>query len=241
MKPIADSLYSDQPSETLYHYTSLTALQSIIEDQGLWATDIHYFDDSAELAYTAQLLANEIQRRSANRVGDRSIQDQLLQWVRERVANGRILFVASLTSNGNLLSQWRSYCSYGNGISLGFPAEHVRNCAQEQSYSVARCVYDAPYQRRVIQETVEAIEAIALSRGPAPTSQVHPSHSYHPAFTECEDDILRIAAVFKNPAFTEEAEWRIVSPTVSDYVHTDISYRVGRSTLVWALASRVRR
>ena len=38
--------------------------------------------------------------------------------------------------------------------------------------------------------------------------------------------------MFKDPAFNEEAEWRVVSPTVSDYVHTDISYRVGRSTLV---------
>ena len=87
-------LYRDQPSETLYHYTSLAAVQSIIAAHGLWATDIHYFDDSAELAYTAGLLADEIQKRSANQVGDRSIQDQLLQWVKQRVAKGRILFVA---------------------------------------------------------------------------------------------------------------------------------------------------
>jgi hypothetical protein len=77
MKSIADSLYTDQPFETLYHYTSLDAVQGIIADAGLWATDIHYFNDAAELSYTAQLLAHEIQRRQANQVGDRSVQDQL--------------------------------------------------------------------------------------------------------------------------------------------------------------------
>jgi hypothetical protein len=83
-----------------------------------------------------------------------------------------------------------------------------------------------------VKAVIDAIEALAVSDGPASPSKAHPSQSYHPAFSKCEDAILRIAALFKNPAFKEEAEWRAVSPVVTDYVHTDIEYRPSRSTLV---------
>lgn len=232
MNAIVDPLYETNPTSTLYHYTSLDAIQSIIKEGGLWATDIHYFNDSAELGHTAGLLRNEIMRRLADGTGNRTILDQMLHWVEERIANGHTLFVASLTPNGNLLSQWRGYCPYGKGLSLGFSAAHVLKCATEQSYNLGQCIYDGSRQREIVKAVIDTVEALASSEGPAPPSTAHPSQSYHLAFSQCEDAVLRIAALFKNPAFKEEAEWRAVSPVVADYVHTDIEYRPGRSTLV---------
>jgi hypothetical protein len=232
MNSIIDHLYGEQPTNLLYHYTSLDAIPNIIRDGALWATDIHYFNDSAELGHTAALLLNEIRTRQSARSGDQIILGQLSQWVADRVVNGHAMFVASLTANGNLLSQWRSYCTYGKGVSLGISAARLLECAAAQAFRVVKCVYDHGEQRRIAGAVVDAIEALALCRGPAPSSKAHPSQSYHPAFAECEDGVLRIAAVLKNPAFKEEAEWRAVSPIVADYVHTDISYRPGRSTLI---------
>lgn len=232
MNAIVAPLYDRKPTRRLYHYTSLDAIQNIIKEHGLWATDIHYFNDSAELGHTAGLLRDEIRRRLADGTGNRAILDQMLQWVGERITNGHTLFVASLTPNGNLLSQWRGYCSYGKGLSLGFSAAHVVQCAAEQSYNLGECIYDARRQQEIVKAVIHTVEALAASEGPAPPSKAHPSQSYHPAFSKCEDAVLRIAALFKNPAFTEEAEWRAVSPVVADYVHADIEYRPGRSTLV---------
>jgi Protein of unknown function (DUF2971) len=232
LNAIVEPLYEPKPSGTLYHYTSLDAIQEILQEGGLWATDIHYFNDSAELNHTAALLSREIRRRLVSGEGDRTVLGQLLQWVDARVANGHAVFVASLTSNGNLLSQWRSYCSYGKGVSLGFPATHVLDCGAEQSYLVGQCIYDTTRQHEIIQSVIDAVEESASARGPAPRSAAHPSESYHPAFAECEDAILRIAAIFKHSAFQEEAEWRCVSFVVADYVRTDIRYRPGRSTLI---------
>ena len=137
-----------------------------------------------------------------------------------------------MTPNGNLLSQWRGYCSYGKGISLGFSAAHVVSCATEQSYNIGQCVYDSGRQQEIVKEVIDTIVALAISEGPSPPSMAHPSQSYHPVFSKCEDAILRIAALFKNPTFKEEVEWRAVSPPVTDYIHSDIEYRPGRSTLI---------
>jgi hypothetical protein len=83
-----------------------------------------------------------------------------------------------------------------------------------------------------VKKIIDIVETLALSEGAAPPSKAHPSQSYHPVFPKCEDSVLRIAALFKNSAFREEAEWRAVSPVVADYVHTNIEYRPGRSTLI---------
>ena len=232
MKEIIDDLYGEPPAGLLYHYTSLDAISSIVRQEALWATDIHYFNDSAELGHTAELLSNEIRSRQSGEVGDQTILGQLLQWVSDRVVNGHAMFVVSLTANGNLLSQWRSYCTYGKGVSLGVSAPGLLANAAAQGFRVVKCVYDPTEQRRIASVVVESIESVASKRGPSPATRAHPSQSYHPAFNECEDDVLRIAAVLKSPAFKEEAEWRAVSPIVADYVHTDISYRPGRSTLI---------
>ena len=232
MKAIIDELYGEAPTNVLYHYTSLDAIPSIVREGALRATDIHYFNDSAELGHTSALLLNEIRARQSERAGDQIILGQLSQWVADRVVNGHAMFVVSLTANGNLLSQWRSYCTYGKGVSLGFATVRLLEAATAQAFRVVKCVYDSGEQRRIAGVVVGAVESFAAHRGPAPSNKAHPSQSYHPAFAECEDDVLRIAAVLKNPAFKEEAEWRVVSPIVADYVHSDISYRPGRSTLI---------
>ncbi len=232
MNAIVDTLYELKPTGRLYHYTSLDAIQNIIKEYGLWATDIHYFNDAAELGHTAGLLRSEVRRRLAQGTNNRTILDQMLQWVDERITNGHTVFVTSLTPNGNLLSQWRGYCSYGKGISLGFSAAHVISCSSEQSYSIGQCVYDSSRQQEIVNEIINTIEALAIAEGPSPPSRAHPSQSYHPVFSKCENAILRIAALFKNSTFREEAEWRVVSPIVTNYVHSDIYYRPGRSTLI---------
>ena len=58
MNAIVDPLYKLQPTGRLYHYTSLDAIQNIIKEHGLWATDIHYFNDSAELGHLGSYLTS---------------------------------------------------------------------------------------------------------------------------------------------------------------------------------------
>lgn len=60
---LADALYAGQPREVLYHYTSLRALTEIVKSGCLYATDIQFFSDAAEMKHAADILRIYIAQR----------------------------------------------------------------------------------------------------------------------------------------------------------------------------------
>jgi len=233
IKAITENLYSDIPKETLYHYTTFTGLVGIVDSQVLWASDIRYMNDSAELKHTADLIRTEITQRITAGHAKPNLLNQFLEWVTHRITNGNMLFAASFRSNGNLLSQWRGYSKLGKGVSLGFNPNYIMKCAYEQSFQIGKCIYSSADQRRLIKQVIDAVEALAQEYSEnTDVSKKHTSQSYHEVFENIESDLLRIAAILKHPSFQEEEEWRIVSPALTDYVTSPVLFREGTSMLV---------
>jgi hypothetical protein len=233
IKEITEKLYADIPRETLYHYTTFTGLLGIVGSRALWASDIRYMNDSAELKHTADLIGKEITRRIAAGHRNPILLNQFLDWVSHRITNGHLLFGASFRSNGNLLSQWRGYSRLGKGVSLGFDPAYILTCAQAQSFRIGRCIYDPGEQRQLIVKVVDAVEALAREccDHEDPT-QAGDRQTYHAVFQQIETHLLRIAAVLKHPSYQEEAEWRIVSPAITDYLEAPVLFREGASMLL---------
>jgi len=233
IKAITKNLYSDIPKETLYHYTTFTGLVGIVDSQVLWASDIRYMNDSAELKHTADLIRMEITQRITAGHAKPNLLNQFLEWVTHRITNGHMLFAASFRSNGNLLSQWRGYSKLGKGVSLGFNPNYILKCANEQSFQIGKCIYNIGDQRRLIKLVVDAVEALAKEFNKnTRVSENYDPQSYHDVFERIESDLLRIAAILKHPSFQEEEEWRIVSPALTDYVTSPVLFREGTSMLV---------
>lgn len=224
--------YGEYPTAPLYHYTSLAGLMGIVNNKYLFATDIRFFNDAAEMAHTAHLIGNEIAQRIGRPGAKVRLLEQLRAWVAHRLRNGNMQFVVSFTTNGNILSQWRGYCPKGQGVSIGFHQNVLRSCAVNQGFSLGRCRYDLREQTQITKGIVDAIEALAEQRGEnLDPSERHPLNSFHDVFEEIEEDLLRIAALLKHPAFQEEQEWRAISPITSNFVQAPILYREGRSML----------
>lgn len=233
IKNIVESLYAESPEKTLYHYTSLTGLLGIIKSQSLWASDIRFFNDAAEMKHTADLLRNEISRRLEQGEGNSKLLSQFRDWISHRITDGHMLFVTSLTANGNLLSQWRGYCPLGKGVSVGFNPTIISRCANRQSFLIGKCIYDSVRQNQITKNIIEDIEKVATQRGEnTDPSKRHPTQSFHDVFEEVEADLLRVAAILKHPSFKEEEEWRAVSLVLTNYVKSPISYREGISMLI---------
>ncbi len=229
---ITTRLYSDTPTETLYHYTSYNGLMGIVESGVIWAGDIRYMNDAAELRHTADLIRQETTRRIQAGHTNPVLLNEFFDWVSYRITNGHMLFGASFRANGNLLSQWRGYSTHGKGVSIGFSSEQVLRAAQQQNFQVGRCLYDPDAQRRLIAEVIDAVEALAATNKDN-------GASYQDLFTSIEVDLLRIAAILKHPSFQEEDEWRIVSPVVTDYLHSPVKFRQGAYMLVPYLEFRL--
>lgn len=230
---LAEDLYAEQPKEVLYHYTSLGALTKIVASGCLYATDIGFFSDAAEMKHAANILRIHIAQRIETHVSNSKLLSQLRDWVSERLPGGHMQFVVSFTANGNLLSQWRSYCPHGRGVSIGFRPEVISQAAGAQGFRIGRCVYDGGAQRSLVEKVLTQIETLAQRRGEnTDASKRHPSQSFHDVFEEVEGDLLRIAALLKHGKFDEEQEWRAVSPITTNYVQSPIKYREGRSMLI---------
>ena len=230
---ITSSLYADPPKERLYHYTNFDGLLGIVQSRSLWASDIRYMNDSAELKHTADLIRGEVSRR----IGAGHLRPDLLNrffdWVTHRITNGHMLFAASFRANGNLLSQWRGYSRLGKGVSLGFNPENILNFARRQSFQIGRCIYSSELQQKLIGQVIDAVEKLAeeheLVRDDC---RAEGNGAYQAVFQLIESDLLRIAAILKHPSFREEEEWRIVSPVITDYVKAPVHFREGNSMLV---------
>lgn len=233
IQDITSRLYSDIPQEPLYHYTSFTGLRGIVASGALWASDIRYMNDSAELRHTADLIRMEINHRIASGHAKPDLLNQFLDWVTYRITNGHMLFASSFRSNGNLLSQWRGYSRLGKGVSLGFDPDYILSCAGQQSFQIGKCIYCSKSQRHLISQVIDAVEVLAMGHHPALDIQGKTrDHSYHAIFHLLESDLLRIAAILKHPSFAEEEEWRLVSPVITDYVNAPVLFREGTSMLV---------
>lgn len=227
---ITERLYADTPNETIYHYTTFSGLLGIVDSGSLWASDIRYMNDSAELNHMVTLIDAEVAERIALGHPTPKLLTQFKEWIAGRVTNGHMLFAGSFRANGNLLSQWRGYSELGKGVSIGFSPNHILTCARQQGFWVGRCVYDQAEQRKLIGQIVTQVEALA-----AESCREHgctPEQNYTALFESIESDLLRIAAILKHPSFREEEEWRIVSPVVTNFKDPAVHYREGTSMLV---------
>lgn len=231
---ITSRLYSDIPRERLYHYTTFSGLLGIVGNGMLWASDIRYMNDSAELQHTADLIRVEITNRVVAGHTNPDLLNQFLDWVTHRITNGHMLFAASFRANGNLLSQWRGYSRIGKGVSLGFNPGYILECAKKQSFQIGKCIYNREEQRKLIAQVVDSVEVLA--GGTDEEQNISPGEGrgqrYHCIFEKIESDLLRIAAILKHPSFKEEEEWRIVSPVITDYLEEPVLFREGASMLV---------
>jgi hypothetical protein len=228
---IANQLYAERlPTTPLYHYTSIRGLLGIVPGGKFQATDIQYLSDSEEVKHTSLLLRIAMTLDPPKDEFSETIRRQLLAVLDQRFGElGPMVFVGCFTANGNLLSQWRGYSEPGKGISLGFHPEKLAASAASQSWRIGRCVYDVDQQQLLAKQILSELESLVRKAFPK-QDRISPDGMYN-ALTAIEGDLLRVAALLKNPQFHEEQEWRLVSPVVTNQAVTPIEYREGRSTL----------
>ena len=105
--------------ELLYHYTTVESLLGIIESGALWATHIHYLNDTSE----AHLLWDQIRVVIDSRLEnpDETKRDALseLRQFASAPTYGDIYVVSFSKDGGDRLSQWRGYGGAG-GVAIGF-------------------------------------------------------------------------------------------------------------------------
>ncbi|TWB20016.1 DUF2971 family protein [Rhizobium sp. ERR 1071] len=221
--PGADPLDESRQTPRLYHYTSVGGLLGIIRSRVLWATDISFLNDSEEFRHGIKIAANLVAQRVK---GAQDNDRQLLEELQKVLAKEHWFpaYVVSFTEHGDLLSQWRGYSPEG-GASLGFTVEGLRRVEELSKFRLSKCIYDDDRKHAIANEFLDTLIEQHRSSGSRDPRQV--------LFT-AQGFILRfyqMAACFKDSAFSEENEWRFVSP-LTPLDNQSIRYRATNRMIV---------
>lgn len=189
-------------SEMLYHYTSFDALCKIVESRIVWATDIKYLNDATEFQYGFNL-AKEVystlnKREIVPEIRDPKLRSDIEKLLGSNANNknfGSYTCVFSLSTKGDLLSQWRAYCPNG-GVSIGFSKNALERLAEQQRFKLVQCIYEPDEQKEKLRQVLRG-----WSEHGQPISD----------FTSFSTAFRRTVASLKHPEFREEIEFRLVS------------------------------
>jgi hypothetical protein len=230
LSEIAGDLYIEQPTTILFHYTSVRGFMGIIPSCTLHATEVHYLNDATEMKRTGFLLRDAAAGSEPRDEFTARLRGRFLDWLDQNLTElGRAIFVGCFTAQGNLLSQWRSYGEPGKGVSIGFAPNKLAESAGVQSWLVGKCIYDRRRQEELAVSILDAVEMLARQEFVSPERLTFNAVQHF--FADIEADLLRIAALLKHPAFSEEQEWRVVSPFAANTDTLPIGFREGHSML----------
>jgi Protein of unknown function (DUF2971) len=111
----------------------------------------------------------------------------------------RHIFGACFCEEGDLLSQWRGYAD--GGIAISFIYDSLSQIVNPQGFHLYKCNYDDKEQEAISRHFIEKV-----------CSDDRPKAEETEHFIGNLGEILLIvSAFFKNKAFKEEQEWRLVS------------------------------
>lgn len=217
--------------DRLYHYTTQAGLLGIVTSKELWATKIQYLNDSQEFLYAIELARSLLQYRLSKAQDQRDIV-RLNTLIDETKTIEKVnVCVFSLSGIGDMLSQWRAYSTPHSGFSIVFSPQHLRELAAKNGFVLAPCVYDPTEQEDLINEIIDTILAQDFNVVPSrPDPNRERTIIALPVGGDFAQRLAELASLVKNPAFKEEAEWRLVSRQL-DLSNPNFSFRTGQSML----------
>src|SRR5882724_4204960 len=104
-----EDIKNQTPPEMLYHYTSQEGLIGILNSRCIWASKVHYMNDSKEFSMALDLARTELNRRLETE-RDGYVRFRLKDFLYQigTIENINIC-VCSFSRRDDSLSQWRAY------------------------------------------------------------------------------------------------------------------------------------
>ena len=189
---------------SLYHYTDTNGFFNIIKHKKLWLSGPHNLNDNQEVHWAYKKIQSTL-----NKLLD-EYEHEHLQFIWDQTNRQKLVpFTCSLSSDGDLLSQWRAYAKDGSGVAIGFNSEllpvtgslpHL-SAALKNSITTMQVQYDDEMQNgaidQIIRSTLDSMKGKEIEESGG-------------IVIEAAYKLSGFATIFKNHAFKEECEWRII-------------------------------
>ncbi len=205
---------------TLHHYTTPAGLLGIVQNRELWMTDVRFMNDSSELDWPLQVIAEALTSVESPSLGPAREVIEALRRPNAPVFEMFNVYAMSFCGEPDLLSQWRGYAG-----DQGFAIEFDRDAFGSDCWPMD---YDRASSLRTVQTLVNRFIAEARKL-PADIPVDDPA--FFSVFREFAWDLFTAALKMKHPSFREEGEARFVLLGKKDDV-SSIRFRQSRYGLV---------
>lgn len=186
-------VYEPIEKEILFHYCDASAFYSICNTKTLRLSDLFSMNDFLEIHW-----GYSIWQKVANEIHDK-VGKQFLDEIDKVIYSAGTLGLLTSTCfsrNGDVLSQWRAYADDGNGYVIGFNAEDILKLPIRS----LKVLYNE-------EEQVSELKNVILSLYDVEKDE---KEKYSSEFKTACYTIACDLAAYKNPAFEEEQEIRII-------------------------------
>jgi hypothetical protein len=200
------------PGRVLYHYTGAAGLVGILEARCLFASDVWFLNDAAEVRYAQTRMLERVRKHLGP---EQPWLEELLDVSEARPGWLDDVFVTSFCEERDLLSQWRGYAA--GGFAVGFAVDGLAPLdGAPGAPRLVRVDYGAESGRRRLRGLFEQLAA----GGP---------YSQEERERLARKVLLPEMARVKEPSFSEEKEWRLL---VVEERPERILFRVGATAVV---------
>ena len=188
----------------IWHYTDAAGLRGIVSSGNIFASEIHFLNDSREAYYGHELIKKLLEGLKREPGPFVKYFDRLLSEI-SNFEHLHGVYVACFCEEGDLLSQWRGYGGGGTGYSVGInPLTFVHAVDEEwpNGFEVQQVIYDRTAQYAAVAKAVEIGTKVIGDCDDV---------NFERLCTATLSTFSRFLSAFKHPAFSEEREWRLMS------------------------------
>jgi|GEM_PF-1953366 hypothetical protein len=195
------------PDSGLYHYTSADGFMRIVESNSLRFSDCLFLNDGSEVHYANQLLHSAVERFCKGKPNKmqkfaRNVRDQII----ETAMYGRPV-IFCLSSKPDLLNQWRDYGR--DVVPYCFELDPSELIAKDWSFQVdlIQMIYDEEIQNAILDDLLVALLAVLRPL----TRDLFDPELRNWLVSQVVSQVWGVLVQFKNPAYSAEQEWRLIS------------------------------
>ncbi len=212
----ARTLIKNTRQRLVYHYTSDSALKSILENSTLRLSDIKYMNDESEMKYFYDLAKKYLE--GTNKF-DKIFKDEIIKVIDLFDSVNRFgyselkvcsiksnIFVISFSLNSDCLPLWVYYTKNPNsiGYSIEFDRALITRVIEKSTKKdcfTGKVIYEESIQKKVLDKLFNYFYRLYLQED---------ENNKRDVIVSCEQVIKLLSLFCKSPYFKNEEEFRIV-------------------------------
>ncbi|HBC30471.1 MAG TPA: hypothetical protein DC024_04390 [Clostridiales bacterium] len=205
----------------LFHYCTIETFCNIIKNKTIRLSDVNKTNDFMEkkwcLKHIDECIEELFFENPVKASYDNYLDLEAIKSVVQKLTQKFFIYIAymdfvfCLSEEGDMLSQWRGYAQDGTGVSIAFSTEALAKIVYDNRkyLTLEKVVYSEPRQKVFIKQCIERYYSRLYKKYIKNRQTIQLSRT-DGTLNSMIKNIYSHSLKYKNPAFFEENEWRLI-------------------------------